>query len=115
VQQASPSVPGRKDARGWQFGLGCFAFLSMIPAALVGPLLFGWLALGRYEALSFPTAALLGYLPAIASIGLGVWTWRTKKVRRIASIAAILGGAFGLSFAALYVFFGLLLRFSPGS
>jgi hypothetical protein len=115
VQQASPSVPGRKDARGWQIGLGCFAFVSMALAAIAGPFLFGWLALGRYEALSFPTGALLCYIPAIASIGLGLWTWRAKKVRRMASITAVLGGAFGVSFAALYVFFGLLLRFSPGS
>jgi len=115
VQQAAPSVPGPKDARGWQIGLGCFAFLSMIPAAIAGPFLFGWLALGRYEALSFPTAAFLCYLPAVASIGLGMWTWRTKKVRRFASLAAILGGAFGVSFAALFAFFGLVLRFSPGS
>ncbi len=43
----------------------------MIPAALAGPSLFGWLALGRYESLSFPTSDLLFYIPAIASVGFG--------------------------------------------
>ena len=115
LQQIVPSAPGPKDARGWRIGLGCFGFLSMIPAALAGPTLFGWLALGRYESLSFPTSALLLYIPAIASIGLGAWTWRTKRVWWFASLTAILAGAFGLLFAATFAFFGLVVRLSPGS
>ena len=87
----------------------------MIPAVIAGPSLFGWLALGRYESLSFPTLDLLFYIPAIASIGFGVWTWRTKRVWWFASLTAILGGAFGLLFAALFAFFGLVVRLSPGS
>jgi hypothetical protein len=82
----------------------------MIPAALAAPLFLGWISLSKYEQLPFPTSALLWYLPSIASIGLGAWTWRTKRVWWFASLVAILGGAFGISFAAIFVFFGLLVR-----
>jgi hypothetical protein len=115
MQQIVPSVPGPRDGRGWRIGLGCLGFLSLISAAIAAPVFFGWLALGRYEALSFPASALLYYVPAIATIGLGVWTWRTKRLWWLYSLVAILGGAFGLSFAVVFALFGLLVRLSPSS
>ena len=47
-------------------------------------------------------------MPPIASIALGIWTWRANRVRRMGSVIAIAGGAFGLLFAGGYVLMGLL-------
>ncbi len=110
MESVSVSRPGPKDARAWRIGLGCLAFVSAIPAALAAPVFFAWLALGRYEPRPFPTFALIYYVPAIVSIALGIWTWRTKRVRWVTAGAAIFAGLFGLSMAVVFALFGLLAR-----
>jgi hypothetical protein len=108
--QHAAQFPGPQD-RAWRIGLGCLAFLSLIPAALAAPVFLAWFLLGKGENLPFPVAALLAYVPALLSIGLGIWTWRAKKVWWLAALVAVAAGAFGLSFLVVFVLFGLLMRF----
>jgi hypothetical protein len=81
----------------------------MIPATLASMFFFGWVATLRTHPFPFPAPMLLAFLPALISIGLGAWTWRANKVRRLASVTAIAGGAVGLLLAAMFASLGLLL------
>jgi hypothetical protein len=101
--------PGPREARGLQIALGCLGFMSMITASLSSIFFFGWVATLRTNPFPFPAAALLGFLPAVVSIGLGAWAWRANRVRKLAPLTAIAGGAFALLFATGFVFFGLVL------
>ena len=109
MQNAAPSFPGPKD-RGWRIGLSCLGVLSLILAGIAAPFILGWLALGRSEGVPFPAAVLLFYIPAIASIALGAWTWRTKRVWWVGALVAVLGGAIGLSFGVFFAFLGLMVK-----
>jgi hypothetical protein len=93
--------------RAWGAGLGCLAFIALILGSFAGTALLGWILL---DGGPFDVTVLLWFLPAVASIGLGAWTWRTKRTPVFASIAGILGGAGGIGFGLLLAVSGLLLK-----
>jgi hypothetical protein len=96
-------APGPRQARGLQIGIGCLAALSFISGGFAGIYLLAWAIFRGQPSLtfSFPTPALLGFVPPFLSVGLGIWTWRTNAVWRFASITAILCGVLGLGFAGI--------------
>jgi hypothetical protein len=69
--------------------------------------LFVWLSVIKVSGTGgFPALSLLGLALPIASIGLGAWTWREKRVRVFASVYAVATGAGALVIAALFVIIG---------
>jgi hypothetical protein len=75
-----------------------------------GDLLFIWVSLIKINGTGgFPTIALGALSLPVASIGLGLWTWREKKVRVLASVYAVAAGVLGLGLAATLVAFGFIL------
>ena len=104
-QRMGSPAPRPRQARSLQIGIGCLSALSFVSGGTAGIYLLAW-AIYRSEpslAFSFPTLALLGFVPPLLSVGLGVWTWRTNAVQRFASITAILCGVLGLGFAGIDV------------
>lgn len=108
-QQPAASAQGRRKKFDWRIALSCLGVLSLTSAAIASIVLFAWVALAKTEPFPFPASALLGFVPALASIGVGTWAWRTKKVWWLAAVTAIAGGGLGLAFALGYVAFGLLV------
>jgi len=107
--QQGTFVSGVRKELGWRLGLGCMGVVSLISAAFASIFFFAWIALAKTEPFPFPASALLGFVPALASVGIGVWAWRVKKVWWLAAATAIAGGAIGLAFAFGYIIFGLLV------
>jgi hypothetical protein len=76
---------------------------------LAGLALFVWLSVIKVDGTrGFPVLSLLGLAVPLASIGLGAWTWRDKKVRVFASVYAVATGAGALVIAALFVIIGFI-------
>jgi hypothetical protein len=55
---------------------------------------------------SFPSLAAIGLLIPCVSIGLGAWTWRTKRARVVSSIVAIGTGVAALGISAVLITLG---------
>jgi len=90
-------VPGPRAARGLQVALIGLGFAGVIGAALVAAPIFVWVStLRTAHPWPFPIAALLGLVLPFASIALGAWAWRGRRVRRLASGYAIGAGAVAL-------------------
>ena len=101
--------PGPRDAVGWRNGMSCLGTLSLLCASFASIFFFGWAASAKTQAIPFPAVALLGFVPAVISLALGVWTWRTRRIWWLRSLLAIAGGALGLALAAGFIAFGIVL------
>jgi hypothetical protein len=101
---ARESAPGPKEARGWQIGLGGLGCLTMLVGTPIGLAFLGAFIRGH----SFPSLAAIGLLLPCASIGLGAWTLRTKRVRVLSSAVAIGAGIWALGLSALLITLGFL-------
>ena len=72
-------------------------FLGVVSGAVASAPLFVWVSTLRgAHPWPFPAVALLGLMLPFASIGLGVWAWRGRRVRRLVSGYAIATGAVAL-------------------
>jgi hypothetical protein len=72
-------------------GLG---FAGVVGAALAAAPIFVWVStLRATHPWPFPIAALLGLVLPFASIALGAWAWRGRRVRRLVSGYAVGAGA----------------------
>ena len=109
TERTGSPLPGPRDARGLQLGISCLGLFSFITGGFAGILFLAWAIYRRDSSLAFPfpTPGLLGFVPPLASIWLGVWTWHANKVWRLASIIAILAGVVGLGFVVIdgFIFF----------
>ena len=104
-------MPGPREARSLQLVLICIGFLGVIGAALAAGPIFVWVStLRTAHQLPFPIAALLGLVLPFASIGLGAWAWRGRRVRRLASGYAMAAGVAALVIVVGMAGIALLVR-----
>jgi len=108
------SAWGPYEARGLRIVLGCLGLLAVIGGAVASIPLFVWAAIQRAPNPSpFPTEALLGLVPALASIAIGAWAWRGRRVRSLLWGFAIFAGLTALVVVAAMVSMALLLFQQP--
>jgi hypothetical protein len=103
VPQIQSLVPGPREARSLQVVLIGLGFVGVIGAALATTPIFVWVStLRTAHPWPFPIAALLGLVLPFASIGLGAWAWRGRRVRRLVS-----GYAMGAGVVAFVIVGGM--------
>ncbi len=59
--------------------------------------------------MSLPAFALLGLVPPLTSIALGLWAWRRRRVRRFVSAYAIVVGMMALLIVASFMTISLAI------
>ena len=90
-----------REARGLQVALFILGFAGLITATIASAPLGAWVSTIRApHPMPFPTMALFGLAPPVASIALGVWAWRSRRVRRMASGYATVVGILALLIVA---------------
>jgi hypothetical protein len=91
-----PRFQPAPETRGFDIALSCLGFLSLVALA-VGLVVLQSVLTNTTRGSSILLALVAIVALPTSSIALGVWTWRTNRAWRHASITAILLGAFAIA------------------
>jgi len=87
--------------KAWRIGLTCLSILSLATGMFAGVLGMAALLLGPELAGPSKTASIFIALIPMASVGLGLWSWRTNRVWRMVSAYTIGAGVLGILFVVI--------------